>query len=314
MGLIMENKNNKIVLITIIVLLCIFAPLTIIGLLSRENISILEENPNHEMYYDGYIWFYDKEDKFLSKYECMTEICEYTNTTIDDGTYGINYYKEGKKNSVSLINEKYAFITDGSVIYLYSADTGTTLQKYKEVKNYKTELENDAYIIKNDKDVWGVVKFANGLGAMLPFEYSFIGLKNDINEDGTLSTDKFIVQKDTKWYIVDNTGNAITGLIDDPIIDYTNDYVFSKNSDKVRIYGYENFEYLQNYDIKEYILIDSYIGIVTNNFVLVYNHLGESPLKTVSRTDASSNVEIEKVDNKINIKINGEVKESVELS
>ena len=310
----MENKNNKIVLITIIVLLCIFAPLTIIGLLSRENISILEENPNHEKYYDGYIWFYDKEDKFLSKYECMTEICEYTNTTIDDGTYGINYYKEGKKNSVSLINEKYAFITDGSVIYLYSADTGTTLQKYKEVKNYKTELENDAYIIKNDKDVWGVVKFANGLGAMLPFEYSFIGLKNDINEDGTLSTDKFIVQKDTKWYIVDNTGNAITGLIDDPIIDYTNDYVFSKNSDKVRIYGYENFEYLQNYDIKEYILIDNYIGIVTNNFVLVYKHLGESPLKTVSRTDASSNVEIEKVDNKINIKINGEVKESVELS
>jgi len=310
----MENKNSKVVLITIIVLLCIFAPLTIIGLLSRKNISILEENPNHDTYFDGYIWFYDNEDKFLSKYECMTELCEYTNTTIDDDTYGVDYYKEGKKNSVSLINEKYTFITDGALIHLYSADTGSVLQSYKEVKNYKTELENDAYIIKNDKDVWGVIKFANGLGAMLPFEYSFIGLKNEINDDGTLSTDKFIVQKDTKWYIVDSNNSAITGYINDPIIDYNNDYVFSKNSDKVRIYSYENFEYLTNYDIKEYILIDNHIGIVTNNFVLVYKHLGEAPLKTVSRTAANSKVELEKVENKINIKIDGEVKESVELS
>lgn len=310
----MENKNNKIVLITIIVLLCIFAPLSIIGLLGRQNISPLEENPNHDTYYDGYMWFYDANDEFLSKYECATEICEYTNTTINDDTYGINYYKEGNIPSVSLINDKYTFITDGSVIYLYAADTGTTLQSYKEVKTYNTKLENNAYIVKNNNDVWGVIRFGDNLGAMLPFEYSFIGLTNNLNEDGTLSTDKFIVQKDTKWYLVDSNNSAITGYIDDPIIDYNEDYVFSKNQNRVRIYSYENYEYLTNYEIKDYILVDNYIGIITNNFVLLFENLGNSYIKSVALTNSDSNIEIEKVENKINIKVDGEIKESVELS
>lgn len=307
------NKDKK-VLITIIVLLCIFAPLSIIGLLSRQNISPLEENPDHDTYYDGHIWFYNSNDEFLSKYECATELCEYTNTTIDDDTYGINYYKEGKIPTVSLVKDKYTFITDGALIYLYAADTGKTLQSYKEVKTYNTNLEGNAYIVKNSNDVWGVVKLDEVLGAILPFEYSFIGLTNNINEDGTLSTDKFIVKKDTKWYIVDNNNSAITGYIDDPIIDYNNDYVFSKNQNRVRIYSYQNFEYLTNYEIKDYILLDNYIGIVTNNFVLVYEHLGNKPLKSVALPAVNSKVELEKVDNKINIKIDGEIKENIELS
>lgn len=310
----MENKNNKKVLITMLVLLGIFLPLTIIGLLGRKNISPLEENPKHEIYYDGYVWFYDSNNKFLSKYECMTELCEYTNTTINDDTYGINYYKDGTKNQTSLMYDKFAFITDGAVIHLYSADTGKSLQTYKEIKNYKTTIENDAYIIKNSDDVWGVIKFSGGIGAMLPFEYSFIGLKNELNEDGTLKADKFIVMKDTKWYIVDGNNNAVSGYVDDPIIDYNNEYIFSKNNGKVRIYGYENFEYLTTYDIKNYILEDKYIGIVTDKFVLVYEHLGSKPLKSISLTNPNSSVELEKQDNKINVKIDGEIKQSIELS
>ena len=307
-------NNNKSVLITIVVLLCIFTPLTIVGLLSRKNISPLEENPNHDTYFEGYMWFYDSEDKYLSKYECLTEVCEYTNPTIDDNTYGMNYYKDGTIKSVSLINDKYTFITDGANIYLYSADTGHTLQTYKAVKTYNTNLENNAYIVKDDNGVWGVLSISDVLSKILPFEYSFIGLKNEVNENGELKSNKFIVQKDTKWYIVDNNNSALTGYIDDPIIDYTNEYVFSKNADKVRIYSYQNYEYLESYNIKDYILEDKYIGIVTDTFLLVYENLGNSYLKSVVLTEGTNEIDLEKIDNKLNIKINGSVTETIEIN
>lgn len=310
----MENKNNKVVLITIIVLLCIFTPLTVVGLLTRGNISPIEENPNHETYYDGYIWFYDLNNDYLSKYECMTEICEFTNPTIDDDIYGINYYKDGTINSVSLMNNKYTFITDGAVINLYAANTGTVLQTYKAVKTYNTTLENNSFIVQNNDGVWGVISISDTLGAALPFEYSFIGLLGNINEEGTLSTDKFIVQKDTKWYIVDNTNNTLSGEISDPIVNFTNDYIFSKNTEQVRIYGFDNTEYLDKYTIRNYILEDKYIGIVTDNFLLVYEHLAQDYIKSVVLTDKNSEVDLEKVDNNLNIKINGEVTDTIELS
>lgn len=306
--------KNKSVLITIVVSLCIFTPLTILGILNTNNISPLEENPDHETYYKGYMWFYNSNNEFLSKYECTTEICEYVSTIIDDDTYGINYYKDGLVNNVSLINDKYALITDGALVHLYSASTGGVLQSYKAVKTYKTNIENNTYIVENSNGIWGVLSISDNLMAILPFEYSFIGLKNDLNDDGTLNADKFIVSKDQKWFMVDNKNSAITGYIDDPIIDYNNEYVFSKNGDRVRIYSYENYEYLEDYTIKDYILEDKYIGIVTNSFFLVYENLGTKYIKSMVITDNMSNFDLEKKDNKLNIKVNGEIKESIELN
>lgn len=307
----MKNKN---ILITIVVLLCIFTPLTIIGILNTNNISPLEDNPNHDTYYNGYMWFYDSNDKFLNKYECITETCEYASTVIDDDTYGIDYYKDGTVDSINLINDKYALITDGTLINLYSLTTGTVLQSYKAVKNYKTNLENDIYIIQNNEGVWGVLSIGDTLKSVLPFEYTFIGLKNISQDNNSLSTNKFIVLKDQKWYIVDNNNSALTGYIDDPIIDYTNEYVFSKNNDKIRIYSYENYEYLSNYNIKDYILEDKYIGIITDSFLLIYENLGNKYIKSMALTENTGDIVLEKSDNNLNIKINGEVKESIELS
>lgn len=307
----MENKKS--VFVTIVILLCIFIPLSIVGLLGKQNISPLEENPNHDTYFDGYIWFYNKNDEFLSKYECLTEICEYTSPTIDDNTYGINYHKNGTMDKVDLVNDKYTFITDGSAIYLYGANTGKTLQTYKAVKNYNSKLEGNAYIVQNSNGEWGVLSLGETLLSILPFEYSFIGLLDNINEDGTINTDRFIVQKDTKWYIVDNKNSAISGYIDEPIIDYTDDYIFSKNNNKIRIHSYENTEYLTTFNIKDYIIEDKYIGIVTESFLLIYENLNNEYIKSVTLTDANSKVDLEKTEEKLNIKVNDSVVESIEL-
>lgn len=307
-------KNNKSVLITIIVLLCVFFPLTIVGFIFKDDKNLLDENPAHDTFYKGHIWFYDNNDKFLSKYECQTEICNFTTPIIDDTIYGLNYYKNGTMTKAEVVDNIYTFITDGVVVYLYNVSNGTTLTNYKAIKNYNTKLENNAYIIQNSDGLWGVLTIGQNLNRLLPFEYDFIGLTNNVNDDGTVSTNKFIVLKDSKWYIVDNTNNFLTGAIDDPIVDYTSEYVFSKSSENIKIYSYQNYEYLTNYQIKDYILEDKYLGIITDKELLIYENLGVNYLKNISLTNIDGKITLEKTENKLSIKVNNEEIESIELN
>ena len=60
----MENKRP--VLITIVVLLFIFTPLTVLGAFSNSNYNPLEENSNHEFYYKGKLWFYNEKNRLMS--------------------------------------------------------------------------------------------------------------------------------------------------------------------------------------------------------------------------------------------------------
>jgi len=307
-------KNKKVVLITIIVLLCVFAPLTIFSFIFKDDRNLLDENPKHEQFYEDSIWFYDNGDKLISKYECQTKICDFSVPTIDDGTYNINYYKGGTMEKVSVIDEKFTFITDGAKIYLYNITATITLNSYKAIKNYNVNLENNTYILQNEDGLWGAIKIGSSLGPVLPFEYDFIGLTDNLNEDNTLNVNKLIVLKENKWYIVDNTNNALSGYIDDPIIDYTDEYIFSKNGDRVRIFSYENFEYINNYQIKDYILEDKYIGIVTDNFLLIYDNLGTSYLKSITLVNNNGKIELEKVDNKLEVKVDNSIIETIELN
>lgn len=308
----MENKKAS--LITIIVLLCIFAPLAILGLIFRDDKNFLEENPNHDFYYKGHLWFYNEKDELLSSYECQTEICELTTPTIDDGVYGINYFKNGTLKNVSK-SYKYTFITDGAVIYLYDVVSGKSLQTYKNLKNYNTNVKNNAYIVQNSDELWGVLTVNDMLGVVLPFEYDFIGLvENSANEDEILNTEKFVVKKDNKWYIVDENNSAISSHFDDPIIDYNNDYIFTKNGEIVKIYSYQGFEYINNYTVKDYILEDKYIGIITNNYLLIYENLANRYIGNISIVGVTGKLSLEKVANKLNVKVNNEVIETVELS
>lgn len=311
--------NKKSVLITIIVLLSVFAPLTIVGLLAKGNVSPLEENPNHETFYQGYMYFYDSSDKFLSKYECVTEVCEYTSSTIDDTEYdGFNYYKDGSEKSVSLIENRYTFITDGSLIYLYAANTGTTLQTYKALKTYSTSIENNTYIVQNDKGVWGALSLGQALGPVLPFEYSFIGLINDVNADGTLNADKFVVKKDNSWYLVRSDSGEVdyvTEALNRPIIDYNDYYIFTKNGemDNIHIYNYKGEEYLKELVIKEYIKVSDYTGIITDHILYLYKDFGTSAIRTYELTDGFKDVQLELKNNQIMIKINDKIVETVAL-
>ncbi len=305
----MEGKKS--VIITIVVLLIINTILSIIGILFRDNRNPLEENSTHTFSYQGYLWFYNSADEFLSKYECMTNICDYAVPTIDDDTYDINYYNLGTMQRLSLLNDKYTFIMDGANIYLYDATTGSTLQTYKTVKNYNTLINGNYYIIQNTKDLWGVLMVGDILSQAIPFEYDFIGLPSHLLEDNTLESDYFIVKKDNKWYLINKDNSAISSYFDGVIIDVTPNYIFTSLDNLIHIYSYDGYEYISNTVINDYVMLDDYIGIITSSSILVYKDLGMSYIKSVSLDDANAKVSLEKNDTNINILVNGNVVETI---
>ncbi len=307
-------QNQKATLITIVVSLLIFTPLTVISAFIKEDKNPLDKNPKHEFFYKGFLWFYDENDKFLSKYECLTETCDFTKTVIDDTNYGINYYEDGKKEKVSIIDDRYTFITDGAIKYLVNVATGGSLQAYKEVKNYYTHLDNNIYIIKNSDDVWGALSVGSVLSPVLPFEYDFIGLTNNMLDDNILATDKFIVKKNNKWYLVDKNNSALSGYFDDPIINYTDNYIITKNNKTYRIFTYQNYEYLSNMQIVNCVVEGNFIGVVSNNMLYIYQNNFDNYLNSYSLNNQSSKIELNKVSNGLEIKVDGKILETLAIN
>ena len=307
-------RRKKISLILIIVFLVIFSPLAVLGFIHKNNQNMLDENPGHDRYFKGYIWFYDDNDNYLSKYECQTETCKLSGLTIDDEKYGINYYKEGTQDDVGIINNHYTFITDGVFNYLYDITTGTSLQKYKAIKTYNTTIEGNYYIVQNENNLWGVLTINNMLTAVLPFEYDFIGLKSELNNNNNLVSEKFIVSKDSKWYLVDENNSAITGETTDPIVDYINEIMFTKANGKVRIFDFNENEFLAQLNIKDFISLSNCTGVILdNNYLNIYKNLYYAPVKQIYLSDPD-NVTMENNGYNITVKIGENVIDTVELN
>lgn len=306
-------KNKKIVLIVIIVLLIVFLPLTVLSVIYKNVGPKGEENPNHEFSYKGYLWFYDENDNFLSKYECLTEVCEYATPIIDDTIYEINYYQEGDIKSIGLIDNAYTFITDGEVL-LYDVNRGVKLQGYKAIKNYYTNLANSNYIIQNNNDLWGVLTIGSVLGTVLPFEYDFIGLLDGVNEDGTLNTDKYITLKRGNWQIISNEKIALSSAISYPIVNYNDDYIIAKNENKYKIFDYEGKEYVSNFEISNYYLVDKYIGISNGNVMYVYSDFNNKYLGNANVSNVTGNITLELQNKNILVKDNDNIISTISIN
>ena len=308
----MENKKS--VLITIIVLLVIFIPLTILGYFNRSE-SKKNENPNHELYYQGYLWFYNASNELIYKYQCQTETCGLAKGSIDDDSFGIYYYKDGNIENIPLINDRFAFILDGEYIYLYNIETDLKLSTLKAVKNYNTIIENNTYLMQNHDGLWGVFSLNENIEQILPYEYDFIGLPNRLNYENNLSTESFIAFKNPAWFIVVNIGSNLTTAYNYPIIDYSYNYVVCKEAEtsKIHIYDYEGNEYLKEVNIKKHIFESNYTGIIVDNVLYIYNNLAEDYLKIISVPEGG-NVTMETAEDIINIKINGEIVETLEIT
>ncbi len=304
-------NNKKATFYVIVGLLVIFLPLTVFETVIKLQNRNIEENPNHDFFYDGYLWFYSDTNELLSKYECMTEVCELAKTTIDDADYGINYYTEGTIEQLPILGD-YAFITDGSEIKLYNITSGNTLDTYKAIKDYHTKLGSNSVIVQNNSGLWGMFSFENNLNSILPFEYNFIGIGNNPLE-GFLSISKMITLKDNKWAIVDNTNSMLSGYIDDPIVDYNDEYIISKNDNIFKVYGYNDTEYFMDMQITNYVRLDNYLGIVEGNTLRVYNSLNNDPIKEITLPSPDSKIEFQMEEGNLNILIDNSASDTLAI-
>ena len=286
-------KNKKIILTIILILLIIFSSLTILSAYLRNNKG---ENPNHDFYYANYLWFYDDNKELISKYKCLSSECGFAKSSIDDSKYNINY------------NGNYVFIEDDNSIYLYSILTGTTLTSYKMVKNYNTNLPNNLLILENNNNLWGVITLNDNLKSIIPFEYEFIGLKNN------LDTTKFIVLKDNNWYLLDESLNKLTSDFTDPIVDYNMDYIITNNQNNIKIYDYNGNEYLDNQIIQNYVLDNDYIGVVIDNYLYLYSNLNSIYIANIPLNNSNSKIELTRDSSSLNIIIDNEIVRSIAIN
>ena len=260
-------KENKGVLITITVLLAIFFPLTVIGFIENKKI---ENNYEHKLYYEGYLWFYDN-DELIGKYECKTTDCNLAKTTITDDAYNKRNYRGDLDDVITPINSKYAFIKDGIDIILYDIKTNGELAKYKSINNYNAKIVDIAFILEQQNGKFGVLKFINGLESVIPFEYDFIGLTNNLTENNELIANYFLVKQDNLWFLVDNQNNIISKKYDKEIIDYRifNEYMAIITDQKIDIYNLDDKELISSKRINtDYESIDYRVTINTIELII----------------------------------------------
>ncbi|MBR1416839.1 MAG: hypothetical protein IJ572_03380 [Bacilli bacterium] len=329
------NSNNKVVFGLIIALLVISTVCAGYGIyLSTTDITKPKEPENitRAPKFNGKLYFYDNL-LLLGTYKCNSEDCQFANTIIDDDEYNLNYYKEDVGTSLSVINNKYAFIKDnGDDILLYNIDSSEVVDTYKAVKNYGIGLYNNYYIVENKDELWGVIKVDNTKEDIIDFKYDFIGVHNVLvnldesndntntqeneqtNTNQTLDSSLFIVKEKDSWKIIDDTGKEKSIGFRTQIYDYNDKYVITLIGSDYYINNMSGVPIL-TYSLTSIKFVGDYIGVVDidSKYYLVdpVSKKEISNKYTVSNTDE---INPRFNNNKIELIINGMIVEYVNIT
>lgn len=246
------QKPRKGVLITIIVLLIIFIPLSICSyalhkMNEKNGFNNRDENINHEFHYQNKLYFYDQADKLIGTYECSTAFCNYAKSSINDDKYAIDYYKTDKLET-NLIQNRYAFLMDAehdNQPFLYDIKNKRKTISYQSIKNYGIGIEENNYIVEDENGKFGVLNLESDPKIVVDYEYDFIGLANFINnETNEVMNDLYVVKKDKNWFLIDKTGAILTDPIEKEIASYNGQNIIVKDQLGYYFINYNNEEML----------------------------------------------------------------------
>lgn len=317
----MDKKVQKGALILIIILLIIFVPLAGLGLYFRFSGPVespVKENVGKEFFFDNKLWFYKEDGSLLGTYQCTTKNCNYALNTVDDSNYGLDSFESNEDERIKIIDNRYAILNDNETseeafVYDIVNNTSYKMAAYVSAKDYGVGLADNMLIVKNSAQKYGVIKLADTIEIVLPFEYDFIGLKNEVNSEGKLATDYFITLKNGNWNLTDKNGATLTVDIADTIIDYTGTYIITKNNLEIyHLINYNNEAILTD-DFANLSFIDKYLSCTTvDNTFYLYDLANK---KIASETyDITANDEIltdVDTNNNVVISINDQVVETI---
>ena len=302
--------QDKKTLITIIVLLAIFLPCSILGTYRKitegNEKELIDDNPNHEILFNDKVYFY-LNDELLSVFDCPD--CEIVSTTIDDENYHINYYQYGDLVLEPTLNSNFGIIKKDNLNNIYSIMTSNFLSSYTSVKNYNINHSEQVLIVENDEK-WGLLS-VNELTVELkiPIEYDFIGIPAHLN-NSILNTSKMIAKKDNEWMILDKT-NTRSVVSSNEIVDFNDNYYITYDT-AYHIMDYNGQEYLGSLT-KEYVYcVGNYVFVVNQSNLYIFENCSENVLKTVELA-TFDNLTFNVTDLGIEILINGNLYQTIEI-
>lgn len=314
------NEHKKGVLITIIVGLLIFFPLTVSSIVLKnmkiEDKRKMASNPNHEFFFDGSLYFYDELGELLGTYACTTTDCNYAKNKITDEKYSIDYYKEGGE-FIPVINQNYVFLTDvDNHPFLYDLSSGKSVTSYVSVKDYGIGLENNCFIVENDQGLFGILSLENGPELKVPFNFDFIGVVNFINEEeNKLMSDFFVGKKDNDWYLIDQNGATLTGVITREIVTYNGKNIIVEDLNGFYLVDYQDVEILENGPFEHLSFTGKYLNILsTENEFYVYDLTKKEPISKTHQVKPTDKISSKiNTNGKLEIILNEKVIETVAI-
>lgn len=277
----MANKKDFPTLIVSIILCLVFVPAAIYGTINKVKSSNNTPQSTGSFYYDGTLNFYDN-GTLIGTYNCLTKSateCGYAESEKEDGN--IDYYQDGTKTSYNtLINVgplKLALIKDNNQVILQSIKANSAIAKYDAIKFYNTDTP---VILTKTNGKWSAINL-NTMVKMTK-EYDYLGLKNSF-KDNILNTDIYIAKENGFYALIDFDGNLKSAKFTNQIYSYSDTLkvIATLNNNKYSLSNYEGTPIFTNLIIKDIILTDNYLGIVTSsNSFQVYKGNTNTPIAT----------------------------------
>lgn len=289
------QKENKSILVIIIVLLIIFLPLSLLGIylnfanvLTDKTDTDLSNNSNissNEKYKDGTLYFYDSDNNLLGTYNCIDTKCSYGKSIIDDTDYSIDYLNT-KSQDFNIVNNRFIFINDENKYKLYDIANKKKVVEYEKVKNYNNMMQDDLYIVMSNNK-WGVVKIGETIETIIDFQYDFIGLVDNIDSStNLLNSDNYVVKKDGIWYIVDKENDLISNPLSNEIASYNDVLIGVKSDNTYYLYDYYGQRKLDINGFNYISFTNKYINIVDkNNNLYIYDYVNDKKISDDIKLD-----------------------------
>ena len=263
-----NRKEQNIAKIIIILLFVVLFPMGIFSVYSKIVVpkeSKTLDNPNHEFFYQGKLWFYTETGTLLGTYTCETTKCGYATGSYDDAKYLIDSY-EPTDAELTLPLQSMVFLrdqneTENPTYFLYDIEKQMANKSlpFSSVKNYGIGIEDSLYIVENAEHKFGVIQVTNQMNSVIPFQYDFIGLPNNKNEEGKIISDTFIVQQGETWSLISRSNASLTTPMSGQIVSFQKENLITASDGVYHLVNYKGEDLLQQ-DFKKLSYIGKYLN------------------------------------------------------
>lgn len=250
------------------------------------NEGILSNKLKYLNYFGGKLYFYSDEEKtdLIGVYSCNNKNSVGASTknlsncfVAKDSFFSKNNLEiDNSKNigTIPVFNESFVFITDTidkkkSNVVLYDLKNSRVLSKYESVDTgsyTKSEditfknTDNTLILAKNTSGKYGMIKISSReVKSAITFKYD--SLENFRDYYLASST----TARDTRYWLLDETGKEITKDCEYKIVDYHGNYLVTVNNNKYYVYDFLGNRIDDSTGYNHIVLYDDYYAVINAN-------------------------------------------------